>query len=116
MFFKGGKVNETFENDLKNKDLFLWFKRSIEDAVSDIENSTIPKLDELFGEMTNTELLEEQKDALKTLYKIAYQTGYFTDKELEEIYKKWEELGEAIEANNQQQAWEDLGSHLRLWT
>lgn len=110
LFFKGGKVNETFENDLKNKDLFLWFKRSIEDAVSDIENSTIPKLDELFGEMTNTELLEEQKDALKTLYKIAYQTGYFTDKELEEIYKKWEELGEAIEANNQQQAWEDLGS------
>lgn len=109
LFFKGGKVNETFENDLKNKDLFLWFKRSIEDAVSDIENSTIPKLDELFGEMTNTELLEEQKDALKTLYKIAYQTGYFTDKELEEIYKKWEELGEAIEANNQQQAWEDLG-------
>lgn len=110
LFFKGGKVNETFENDLKNKDLFLWFKRSIEDAVSDIENSTIPKLDELFGEMTNTELLEEQKDALKTLYKIAYQTGYFTDKELEEIYKKWEELGEAIEANNQQQTWEDLGS------
>ena len=114
-FFSGGTTNSTFKQALNNKDLFLWFDDSIEAAISDIEKSAIPKLDELFGEMTNTELLEEQRDAFKTLYEIAYQTGYFTDKQLEEIYNKWEELGIKIDKikekeNIQQQLWENFSS------
>ena len=115
-FFSGGTTNSTFKQALNNKDLFLWFDDSIKAAISDIENSTIPKLDELFGEMTNTELLEEQRDAFKTLYEIAYQTGYFTDKQLEEIYNKWEELGIEIdkikEKENIQQQIEDMWKNL----
>ena len=114
-FFSGGTTNSTFKQALNNKDLFLWFDDSIEAAISDIEKSAIPKLDELFGEMTNTELLEEQRDAFKTLYEIAYQTGYFTDKQLEEIYNKWEELGIEIDKikekeNIQQQLGENFSS------
>ena len=114
-FFSGGTTNSTFKQALNNKDLFLWFDDSIEAAISDIEKSAIPKLDELFGEMTNTELLEEQRDAFKTLYEIAYQAGYFTDKQLEEIYNKWEELGIKIDKikekeNIQQQLGENFSS------
>ena len=114
-FFSGGTINDAFKQSLNNKELFLWFYDSIEAAISDIESSTIPKLDELFDEMTNTELLEEQRDAFKTLYEIAYQTGYFTDKQLEEIYNKWEELGIKIDKikekeNIQQQLGENFSS------
>lgn len=73
------------------------YEKIIDASLDEIDDVKITTFESLFEGMTETDSLEKQRDALKSLYQIAEATGKFTDKELEKIYEKWDKLGEYID-------------------
>ena len=126
--FVGEEWYQTFVNSLDNASKGIGniddlrtitretYKKVIDSSIQEIEGMEISSFEKLFEAASYTDLLEQQRKALENLYKIAEATGKYTDKQLEEIYNKWEELGIEIdkikEKENIQQQIEDMWKSL----
>lgn len=131
--FVGEEWYQTFVNSLDNASKGIGtiddlrtitretYKKIIDSSIQEIKGMEISSFEKLFEAVSDTDLLEQQRKALENLYKIAETTGKYTNKQLEEIYNKWEELGIKIDEikekeNIQQQIkdmWEDLFDSLK---
>ena len=126
--FVGEEWYQTFVNSLDNASKGIGniddlrtitretYKKIIDSSIQEIKGMEISSFEKLFEDVSDTDLLEQQRKALENLYKIAEATGKYTDKQLEEIYNKWEELGIEIdkikEKENIQQQIEDMWKSL----